>query len=146
MSLLDLAPDQTPIESGLRTDMGRLPRNLHRCTNIWRQMAQAGVDPRTGMAEATTNFLGRIWRAMWAIQETPADFDFEASKIGMTKEEIQAELDAWETALLTFQSAPKANITQARNAVIALEAAFPLPKAIPARNFFLDRPLPTGRP
>lgn len=144
MALEDLHPDQEPMEMALRMDVGRIAWNLH-TLNIprWRAMFQAGQDPRTEMVADANAFLGRLRRAYEGIQDSGAAPN-EVLVGNMTRAQVEAELVERRDVLRTFRGAPKNTIAQARNAVDALAAAFPLNKPKPAREFFLDRPVPNG--
>jgi hypothetical protein len=146
MALEDLYHDQLPIDYSIRQDVAGIANNLRRNIAAWRAQFQAGQDPRQGMRDAAQSYIRRIWRAMRAIIDSPADFDEAQGRLGMTKEQIQAELVERENALIAFRDAPMSNATQARNAITALEAAFPAPRTPSPRNLFITRELPTSRP
>lgn len=143
MALEDLHPDQSPMEMALRMDVGRMAWNIHSILiPRWRAMYQGGQDPRPEMAADARALLGRLRRAYEGLQ----DSGILASQVvlgGMTRADIEADLVARRNVLRAFRDAPKSTVAQARDAVDALAAAFPVQRPKPATEFFLDRPQPT---
>lgn len=144
MAIEDLHPDQDPLEMFLRLVVGRLAWNIHTLSiPRWRALDQAGQDPRPEIAGDVELLLGRLRAAYEAIQEeNPPMDDILIGK--MTRRAFEAELIERRNILRTFRNAPKNTRAQARNAVEALVAAFPVNKPKPAKVDYLARALPSG--
>ncbi len=142
MEFEDMHYGQEPTLASVRQSLSRMSNNIHQyLIPRWRELFQAGQDPRTNMTAIANGLLGLLAQARDFFAANPSELTIVANYMGKTTQQVSDSLIVRANILIAFRDAPKTTIALTKTAVDTLATSFPTPKTpSPIPLFYTSTP------